>query len=117
MTLLLVAIGAAFGAPTRWYVDVRIQRRWAPVFPWGTFTVNVLGSVLLGVLVARWSETSSVLALVGIGFCGSLTTFSSFAWESDRLASSGARALAVMNIVATTCVCLLAAAAGWYVAS
>lgn len=117
MTVLFVVLGAAFGAPTRWYVDVWIQRRWSPVFPWGTFVVNVFGSALLGVLAARWSDTSSTLALVGVGFCGSLTTFSSFAWETDRLATSGAHAIAVLNIVVTTAACLVVAAAGWYVAS
>ena len=117
MLLLLVGLGAALGAPTRWWVDVTIGRRWAPVFPWGTFIVNVVGSALLGVFAARWSSTSSALALLGIGFCGSLTTFSSFAWETDRLATSGARAIAFLNVAASLVVCVGAAAIGWTLAS
>jgi CrcB protein len=110
---LLVVVGGALGAPTRWWVDLTIQRRWAPVFPWGTLVVNVVGSALLGAFAARWSSTSSALALFGIGFCGSLTTFSSFAWETQRLATSGARAIALLNVIVTTVVCALVAAAGW----
>jgi CrcB protein len=116
VTLLLVAVGAALGAPTRWWVDVTIQRRWTPVFPWGTFVVNVVGSALLGILAAHWMSTSSTFALLGIGFCGSLTTFSSFAWETQRLAVSGARGIALLNAVATLCLCIGAAALGWIVA-
>jgi CrcB protein len=113
VTLLLVALGAALGAPTRWWVDLTIQRRWTPVFPWGTFLVNVTGSALLGASAARWVSTSSTLALVGIGFCGSLTTFSSFAYESHRLGTSGARGIAVINVLATVVVCSVAAGIGW----
>jgi CrcB protein len=116
VTLLLVAVGAALGAPTRWWVDVTIQRRWTPLFPWGTFVVNVAGSALLGIFAARWISSGSTFALLGIGFCGSMTTFSSFAWESQRLAVSGARRIALLNVVATTCVCIAAAALGWIVA-
>lgn len=116
MIVLLVATGAALGAPTRWWIDLVIQRRWAPVFPWGTFSVNVAGSAMLGAFAASWSEKSSALALFGIGFCGSLTTFSSFAWESQRLATTGARTIAVINSVGTVCACLAAAALGWWVA-
>jgi CrcB protein len=116
VTLLLVAVGAAFGAPTRWWVDVMIQRKWAPLFPWGTFGVNVVGSLLLGVFAASWDASSPTLALLGIGFCGSLTTFSSFAWESDRLATGGARLAAASNVVGTTCACVAAAAIGWWLA-
>src|SRR5262245_57887733 len=113
--MLLVALGAALGAPTRWWVDVQIQRRWTPLVPWGTFVVNVTGSALLGFFAARWSTGSSTLALLGIGFCGSLTTFSSFAWETHRLATGGAKSVAALNVISTPVLCLLAATAGWYI--
>jgi CrcB protein len=113
VTLLLVTLGAALGAPTRWWVDVRIQRRFAPLFPLGTFVVNVVGSLLLGILAAEWSSTSAWLALLGVGFCGSLTTFSSFAYETQRLAASGTRPVAVANAVLSVLACLAAAAVGW----
>lgn len=114
MTLLLVIAGAAFGAPTRWAVDQYIQRRWAPVFPWGTLVVNLLGSFVLGVVLARWTLEGAASALVGIGFCGSLTTFSSFAWETNRLAEDGAWLMATVNLLASVSLCLTAAAAGWW---
>jgi len=116
-SVALVAFGAALGAPTRWWVDVYVQRRWLPVFPWGTFAVNIAGSLLLGLLVGRWSDDSTAVTLIGIGFCGALTTFSSFAWESSRLAEDGARQLALANVVATSIVCLVAAAIGWWLGS
>jgi CrcB protein len=115
--LALVVCGAAFGAPTRWWVDVYVQRRLLTVFPWGTFSVNVAGSLLLGFLVSGWSSESTVVALLGIGFCGALTTFSSFAWESNRLAEDGARGLAAANVVVTPIVCCAAAALGWWIGS
>ena len=117
MIALLVASGAALGAPARWWIDLAIQRRWAPVFPWGTFIVNVAGSAMLGVFAALWSDTSPALALLGIGFCGSLTTFSSFAWESHRLVTTGVRSIAMLNIVGTVCACVAAAALGWWLAA
>jgi CrcB protein len=116
MTFVLVAAGAAVGAPTRWWVDVLVQRRWAPVFPWGTFMVNVVGSLLLGVFAVNWRDNDSLWALLGVGFCGAMTTFSSFGWETYRLAEDGAAPLAFLNVCASLVVCVLAAAAGWALA-
>lgn len=116
MDALLVAAGAAVGAPLRWWVDVWVQRRWTPLLPWGTFTVNVTGSFLLGLLAAWWSTRDDGLLLLGVGVCGGLTTFSSFGWETHRLAEDGATRFAALNVVLTVVVCLLAAAAGWWLA-
>jgi CrcB protein len=113
----LVALGAAAGAPARWYVDVVVQRRWLPAFPWGTFAVNVTGSALLGFLIATWSTGSAAISLLGIGFCGALTTFSSFAWESHRLAEDGTTNTAFANVIATPVLCCAAAAVGWCIGS
>ncbi|MEU0520215.1 CrcB family protein [Streptosporangium sp. NPDC006007] len=100
MTLLLVALGAALGAPLRYLTDRAIQIHYDAAFPWGTFTVNVAGSALLGFLAALPAH-SAVLALAGSGFCGALTTYSTFAYETVRLAESGARLLAVINVAAS----------------
>jgi len=62
MTILLIALGAAVGAPARYLTDRTIQSRHATVFPWGTFTVNVFGSFILGVLAASTHRLDPALA-------------------------------------------------------
>lgn len=94
MTLLLVAVGAAVGAPLRYLVDRAIQARHDAVFPCGTFTVNVTGSLILGALAgaaAAHDVPGSLNALVGVGLCGALTTYSTFGYETIRLVETGAR--------------------------
>ena len=84
LAVLLVALGAAVGAPVRFLVE----RRLAGAYPWGTFAVNVAGSAVLGGLVAAAGTSSStpVVALVGTGFCGALTTFGGYAAQVLDLA-------------------------------
>ena len=115
MTVLLVAIGAAVGAPLRYLVDRAIQRRHDSVFPWGTFAVNVLGSMILGVLVGG-ALPRPVLALLGTGLCGALTTYSTFGFEAIRLAEQRARFYAVVYVVASVVASLGAAFVGITVA-
>jgi CrcB protein len=103
VTVLLVALGAAVGAPLRYLVDRAVQRRHDSVFPWGTFAVNVTGSFLLGVLVRGASAGAvpgSLVALLGAGLCGALTTYSTFGYETVRLLEDRARSYAVLNAVA-----------------
>src|SRR4051794_21812159 len=100
VTILLVVLGAAVGAPLRYLADRLVQTRHDTVFPWGTFTVNVSGSALLGFLAAL-PAGSEVLAVAGTGFCGALTTYSTFGYETLRLAEDGARPLAVLNAAAS----------------
>ncbi|MFJ2297062.1 fluoride efflux transporter CrcB, partial [Streptomyces sp. NPDC087894] len=91
---LLVAIGGAVGAPLRYLTDRAVQARHDTVFPWGTFSVNVVGSLILGILTgAALSGTSghTVHLLLGTGLCGALTTYSTFSYETLRLAESGAK--------------------------
>lgn len=98
MTALLVVIGAMVGAPLRYVVDRAVQARHDSVFPWGTFVVNVSGSLLLGFLAASATATPGpVMALLGVGFCGALTTYSTFGYETLRLVQSGATLYAVRN--------------------
>jgi CrcB protein len=117
--LLLVMVGAAVGAPVRYLTDRWVQRRFDPAMPWGTFTVNVGGSALLGVLAAAVVAGDLgplPVALLGAGFCGGLTTFSSFGWETHQLSDEGAVGLAGLNVGLTTLSCLVAAGLGWVAA-
>ncbi|MGC5341578.1 fluoride efflux transporter CrcB [Streptomyces sp. DT171] len=104
MNWLLVVLGAAVGAPLRYLTDRAVQSRHDSVFPWGTFAVNVAGSLVLGLLtgaVAAGAASSHVQLLVGTGLCGALTTYSTFSYETLRLAEDGARFYAVANVAAS----------------
>jgi fluoride exporter len=111
MTTLLVVLGAAAGAPLRYVVDRLVQARHDSGFPWGTFTVNVAGSLLLG-LVLGATSSPAVIALVGTGFCGALTTYSTFGYETVQLAAGGSRLFAAFNALASVFAGLGAAGLG-----
>jgi fluoride exporter len=113
MTILLIALGAAVGAPARYLTDRAIQSRHATVFPWGTFTVNVFGSFILGVLAASTHRLDPALAAgLSIGFCGALTTYSTFSYETLRLLEGRDTFYAAANIVASVAAGVGAAAIG-----
>jgi fluoride exporter len=111
MTVLLVAVGAAIGAPLRYLVDRAVRGRHEGVFPWGTFAVNVTGSLVLG-FVAGLPVSGPAMALLGTGFCGALTTYSTFGHETLRLTEDGAGWYAVANVAASVTCCLAAGFAG-----
>lgn len=120
MTVLYIALGAAVGAPLRYLTDVVIQRRHDSVFPWGTLAVNVVGSFLFGVIaaLARDGELSAAAVPgLGVGFCGALTTYSTFAYETLRLIDGGARLFALANVGISVAAGLGAASAGWTLGS
>ncbi|MET9387963.1 fluoride efflux transporter CrcB [Streptomyces sp. NPDC002928] len=115
MNWALVIAGALVGAPLRYLTDRAVQARHDTVFPWGTFTVNVVGCLILGVLagaVTYGAASHSVQLLIGTGFCGALTTYSTFSYETLRLADGGARLLAAANVVASVVAGLGAAFTG-----
>ncbi len=118
MTLVLVMAGSALGSVLRWLVTRFVQARLDPAFPWGTLVVNVTGSFVLGALLAGAAAgrlPATTVALLGAGVCGGFTTFSTFGYETLRLGEDGTsgRLRAAVNVVASVCAGLAAAAAGW----
>jgi CrcB protein len=115
MTLTLVILGAAVGAPLRYLADRAVQARHDTLFPWGTFGVNVIGSLLLGLItgaVTAGAAPDSLSLLLGVGFCGALTTYSTFSYETLRLIEDGALFYAVANVVISVTAALGAAFTG-----
>ena len=115
MTLLLVLVGGAVGAPLRYLADGWVSRRAGPALPWGTLAVNVAGSFLLGVLAA--ASPTWLITLGGTGLCGALTTFSTFSFETVRLLEEGRLRSALLNVLASVALGLAAAALGWCVST
>ena len=120
MTPLLVIVGAMIGAPARYLTDRYVQSRHDTVFPWGTFTVNIVGSFILGLLTAAAAHhglPKPVVAFAGTGFCGALTTYSTFSWETVRLLENRAHFYAAANVVGSIIAGLGAAVCGAAVAT
>ncbi|MGP3940797.1 MULTISPECIES: fluoride efflux transporter CrcB [Streptomyces] len=115
MNWLLVIAGGMVGAPLRYLTDRAVQARHDSVFPWGTFMVNVGGCLVLGLLTGAAAEGAAsqrVQLLLGTGLCGALTTYSTFSYETLRLAEEGARLFAVANVVLSVVAGVGAAFAG-----
>ncbi len=111
MTVLLVALGAAAGAPLRYLTDRFLRARFGSALPWGTLAVNVTGSLILG-LVLGLPLPPTLVALLGTGFCGALTTYSTFSWETLTLARRGERAAAFGYVLISILAGLAAASLG-----
>jgi CrcB protein len=111
-----VAIFAGIGAVSRYALDQVVQQRTRGDFPSGTFLVNMLGSLLLGLLVGLGRHhglDARVGTVAGAGFAGGFTTLSTWAWETLALAEAGELSAAAWNVLGSFGVGLLAAAAGF----
>lgn len=121
MTVLLaIAVAGAIGAPLRFFVDGFVQGRFGQVFPLGTLVVNVSGSLLLGLvtgLALYHAFPDLPVAFLATGFCGAYTTFSTFGYETVRLADENAGLAAGANSLLSMVAGLVAAAAGLAVAA
>jgi CrcB protein len=119
VTFFLVLLGGMIGAPARYLADRVLQARHDSVFPWGTFAVNMGGSLVLGFLLGAQRHlglSASVVLLLGTGFCGGLTTFSTFGYETLRLLEDGAVGEAGLNVAGSLVLGVLAAWLGFRLA-
>jgi CrcB protein len=108
-------VAAGIGATSRYLLDGWVQDRTSGAFPWGTFTVNVSGCLLLGVLTGLGlyhDLDATTRTVLGTGGLGAYTTFSTFTFETIRLAEEGALDEAFRNAAANVLVGLAAASAG-----
>ncbi|CAN5345671.1 fluoride efflux transporter CrcB [soil metagenome] len=110
MSVLLVVVGAAFGAPTRHLVSRRFRA------PWGIVVVNLIGCLALGILLGSDPPTW-LTTLAGAGFCGALTTFSTFALDAVEMAEAGAWRTAVAHLVLSVAGGLALFSLGWWALS
>jgi CrcB protein len=113
VTALLVAVGALIGAPLRLLADRIAARRRGHGSVLGTLSVNIAGSAVLGLLLGLGSAPAPVVAFVGTGFCGTLTTFSTFGYDVVRLVEEGLARRALGYVGASLLLGLGAAAAAY----
>ncbi|MCR8550935.1 fluoride efflux transporter CrcB [Salipiger sp. P9] len=114
LTLLQVALGGALGASARYLTGVGMTALMGKTFPWGTLTVNILGSFLMGVLVVTLANFSATryAPLLMIGFLGGFTTFSSFSLDFATLYERGDIPLAIGYAAVSVLVSITALFAG-----
>ncbi len=121
MTWLMVVCGAAVGAPARysldrWISSMAASSRRLRDFPWGTFVVNAIACAILGLvtgLSSRFGVPVDVQRLLGPGLCGALSTYSTFSFETLRLAETGKGPLALSYAVVSIAVGLGVATAAY----
>lgn len=115
-----IALGAVVGASARYFLSTLISRDFASAFPYGTLLINITGSLILGFFLVFSTERALLdprwRLLVAIGFCGSYTTFSSYAFESFALFEQGQYALFAGNVLANNVLCLAGVLAGAMIA-
>jgi CrcB protein len=116
--VMLIALAGSAGAVTRFLVDGAVRWRTAGAFPWATLAINVTGSLLLGCLAGAFTDPANNWRLVvGVGFCGGYTTFSTASFETVRLVQQGRYRAAVAFGGGGLVACVVAAATGWALTS
>ena len=116
MNYLWIAIGAIVGASARYFLSTYVARHFSAVFPYGTLLINITGSLILGFFLIYSTERVLIdprwRLLVAIGFCGSYTTFSSYAFESFALMEQSQWLMVGLNVLLSNALCLAAVLAG-----
>ena len=120
LDFLAISLGAVAGANLRYWTSRYAVRLLGPVFPYGTLTINVLGSFVLGFFLVWTTERAIVdprwRLLIAVGFCGGYTTFSSYAYETMALFEQGQWLLMAANFVSNNLLSCLGVVAGMAVA-
>jgi len=113
---LAISVAAILGANLRYVLSRVAMKEFGPVFPYGTLIINILGSFIVGLFVTWTTERVMVdprwRLLVVVGFCGSFTTFSSYAYEAMTFFEQGQWGLMLTNILSNNLLCLGGALAG-----
>lgn len=112
----LISTGAIAGANARYWVGIWFARIGAVGFPWATFTINVTGSMVLGLFFGltalRAAETANWRLVIAVGFCGAFTTFSTFSYEVYAMLRTGTLGAALLYGGGSCLVGLLGVALG-----
>lgn len=117
---LLVGVGGAIGGASRFVVSDAVGLRWGTTFPWGILVVNVTGALLIGVFVgcarvyAGAFDSLLTRDLIITGVLGGYTTVSSFSLQTINLVLDRRAGIAVLNVIASTTLCLIAVALGYF---
>lgn len=115
MIAVFVALAGSLGAMTRFVLDGHIRAKYNHTFPWATFVINVTGSFLLGVVsgvLVNHHGFTAVETIIGIGFCGGYTTFSTASFETVRLLERRDYTRALGNAAGGLLATIVAAAVG-----
>lgn len=115
LNILAIFIGGGLGSISRYGIAI-LMKTYSTNFPLATLSVNIIGSLILGFVAALfWKEThlhTTLKLAITIGFCGGLTTFSTFSWETFDMIKNGEMLLAIIYAIISVLVCLLAISLG-----
>jgi len=115
-TYIVIAVGGAFGAISRFWIATNVDKLYPATYPWGTFIVNLIGCFFIGLLFVLFSEklllADNVRSLLVVGFLGAMTTFSTFSLDVLVLIEQGQYGMAFSYLLGSVVVCLIATFVG-----